>query len=89
MELTQLSDLRYIKGVGEKRMKLYHKLGLFTVGDLLYHLPRSYLDFRTIYEIDEAPLGVVVPVRGIVSYKSGEQRIRKGFSIFKVTIRCV
>lgn len=86
MELTQLSDLRYIKGVGEKRMKLYHKLGLFTVGDLLYHLPRSYLDFRTIYEIDEAPLGVVVPVRGIVSYKSGEQRIRKGFSIFKVTI---
>ena len=37
-------DIKYLKGIGEKRALLFHKLGIFTVRDLLYHLPRDYED---------------------------------------------
>ena len=37
-----LSDsVQYLKGIGEKRAELFHKLGIFTVEDLLYHLPHG------------------------------------------------
>ena len=42
----QLNDsVQYLKGVGEKRAKLYEKLGVHTVGDLLEFFPRAYLDY--------------------------------------------
>ena len=31
-----------LKGIGEKTAKLYEKLGIFTVGDLISYYPRSY-----------------------------------------------
>jgi len=76
----------YVKGVGEARMKLYNHMGLFTVEDLLYHLPRNYLDLRSPCTIATAPVGETVAVAGIVAAKSGEQRIRKGLSIWKVQL---
>ena len=44
MPLELQSDIRYLKGVGESRAQLYHKLGVDTVEDLLYHIPRRYVD---------------------------------------------
>lgn len=79
------SDIRYVKGVGEARMKLYHKLGIYKVGDLLCHLPRRYLDLGHPVSVAAAPLGEVAAVRAMVAHKGGEQRIRKGLSLFKVT----
>ncbi|MEG0854753.1 MAG: ATP-dependent DNA helicase RecG [Angelakisella sp.] len=84
--MTFDSDIRYVKGVGEARMKLYNHMGLFTVEDLLYHLPRNYLDLRNPCTIATAPVGETAAVAGIVSAKSGEQRIRKGLSIWKVQL---
>ncbi len=45
-----------LKGVGASRTKLYNKLSIATVGDLLCHLPRDYEDRTTIHTIDELPL---------------------------------
>ncbi len=39
-------DIKYLKGVGEKRAKLYNKLGVESVGALIYFFPRDYLDWR-------------------------------------------
>lgn len=78
MALTMDSEIRFVKGVGEARMKLYQRLNIGTVGELLYHVPRSYVDLRHPRSILEAQLGETVPVRGIVASKSGEQRLRKG-----------
>lgn len=85
MALTMDSDIRYVKGVGESRAKLYHKLGIHTVGELLLHLPRRYLDLRRPFGVAGAPLGDAVAVRAMVARKGGEQRIRRGLSLFKVT----
>ena len=37
-------DIRYLKGVGEKRAELFAKKGIKTVEDLLYYFPRSHED---------------------------------------------
>ncbi len=38
-------DIRYLKGVGEKRAELFaRKKGIKTVEDLLYYFPRSHED---------------------------------------------
>ncbi len=77
-------DIQYLKGVGEKRAKLYTKLGIFTVEDLLYHLPRTYIDLSSPCDIAAAYGGEESAVKLRVIHKSSEQRIRKGLSVFKV-----
>lgn len=84
--MTTRDNIRYISGVGEARMKLYNRMGLFSVEDLLYHLPRSYIDLRDPCTIAAAPIGELAAVGGIVAGKSGEQRIRKGLSLFKIQV---
>ena len=84
MALTLESQVRYLRGVGEERMKLYRKLGIATVGELLHHLPRSYQDLRHPLSILEAPLGERAAVRAAVIRKSSESRIRRGLSLWKV-----
>jgi ATP-dependent DNA helicase RecG len=57
MTLNPNDDIRYLKGVGEKRATMYHKLGIQTAADLLHHFPRGYLDLRSCPFSPEAPLG--------------------------------
>lgn len=84
MENILNKNIQYLKGVGEKRAALYARLGIETIQDLLYHFPRQYIDFSKIFLIAKAPMGENCAIRAMVSYKSNEQRIRKGLSIFKV-----
>ncbi|WRS27746.1 ATP-dependent DNA helicase RecG [Oscillospiraceae bacterium MB08-C2-2] len=83
--LTTQTPVQYLKGVGERRAALYHKLGIHTAGELLAHYPRSYLDLTKLLTIEEAPLGELCAIVATITHKSGEQRIRAGFSLFKLT----
>ena len=78
-------DIRYLKGVGEKRAALYRKLGVETLQDLLRHFPRGYLDLRSCPLAHEAPLGEACALRLTLLTKGREQRIRKGLSVWKLT----
>lgn len=40
-------DVRYLKGVGEKRRRQLYKLDVHTVEDFVYLLPRRYTDYPT------------------------------------------
>lgn len=46
-------DIRYLKGVGENREKLFRKLGIKKAEDLLWHIPRKYLDYSRLKKIRE------------------------------------
>ena len=49
-------ELKDIKGIGEKKIALLNKLGIFTVNNLLEYFPYSYIDttkFKKISEITE------------------------------------
>ncbi len=78
------TDIRFLKGVGEKRAALFEKLDIRTVGDLLYHLPRSYIDLSAPHAIRSAPVGEVAAVAARLVEKSPEQRVKGGLSIFKL-----
>lgn len=84
MSLTQNEPVRLLSGVGPKRAALYEKLGVRTIGDLLLYVPRGYLDFSAPLPIAESHTGENVVVRAKVYKKQGEQRIRRGLSIFRV-----
>ncbi len=45
MQITFDTSIQYMRGVGETRAKALSKLGITTVGKLLYHFPRAY-EFR-------------------------------------------
>ncbi|MFZ5591208.1 MAG: DNA helicase RecG, partial [Bacillota bacterium] len=84
-DLWQL-DVRYLKNIGPKMAALFHKLEIFTLGDLLYHFPRQYEDRRLVKTVDRVLHGETVAMRGRV-VESGEVKPRPGLSIQKFTLR--
>ncbi|MFR3413262.1 MAG: hypothetical protein ACLTS1_12840 [Coprococcus sp.] len=42
--MNEQSEIRNLKGIGAKTEELFHKMGIFTIGDLLrcYHLQSGY-----------------------------------------------
>ena len=43
------TDVRYIKGIGEKKAQALNKLGVFSLYDLISYFPRKYED-RSVYK---------------------------------------
>lgn len=64
--MNELSTISALKGVGEKTEKLFYKLGIFTVGDLLRYFPRTYDVYEKPLEIAEVEEGKTVAVTGTI-----------------------
>lgn len=52
-----------LKGIGDKTAKLFHKLSVDTIGDLLYHFPRDYQLFGEPVLAVDAPLQETVTLK--------------------------
>jgi len=61
---TLETEVQYVKGVGTKLAQVLSKLNLYTLGDLLFHLPRRYEDRRHFRKIAHARIGEAVTVSG-------------------------
>lgn len=77
------TDIRFIKGVGEERAKLFHTLGVDTVYDMLYYFPRDYEDRTKCVRIADVSDGDTVCIRAFADCAPREHRIRKGFFLYK------
>lgn len=77
-------DIRYLKGVGEKRAVQLNRLGVFTLGDLLYLLPRRYIDYSDPYQLAYAPYDEACAVKATVLQSKGGVKIKGGRTMFKV-----
>ena len=79
-------DIMTLQGVGEKRAKLFQKLGAPTVGALLRYYPRGYEDWSRHTSIAAAPLGELCTIRGTVLHRPTETRIRNGMTLYKTIV---
>lgn len=61
-----LTPVEELKGVGEKTAKLFNKLGVYTLGDILLFFPRAYKDYKEPVYALEAELGSVCAVKGYI-----------------------
>ncbi len=81
--ITASTDIRYLKGVGEKRAVVLKDKGIDTVGALLRYYPRDYLDWTDIKKIGSAPLFEKVCIKAKVLKVETEQK-RNGMTLYSV-----
>ena len=62
--MNEYSKISELKGVGEKTEKIFQKLHIDTIGDLLRYYPRAYEIYEDPIPISEAQEGQVVTVTG-------------------------
>lgn len=78
------TDVRYIKGIGEKKAQALNKLGVFSLYDLVSYFPRKYED-RSVYKpIALATDGELVCIRALVADMPRLSRIRRGLELVKL-----
>jgi ATP-dependent DNA helicase RecG len=80
------TSVAYLKGVGPARADAFRRLGVFTAGDLLYHIPHRYEDASTVSAISSLEPGMQGTVIGRVISK-GVIPTRKGLRIFQAVLR--
>src|SRR5438874_4761476 len=84
--LTLTSPVKFLKGVGPKRAEALQRLGIRTMGDLLYHVPHRYLDATTVTPLARAMVGQDVTCVGRV-VNTGVLPTRRGLRVFRAILR--
>lgn len=85
MQMERNTPIIELKGVGEKTQKLFQKLDIETVGDLLTAYPRDYEIFEEPVKISRLTPGETCAVYAAVAGIPNEKRVRK-LSILNVNI---
>jgi ATP-dependent DNA helicase RecG len=80
------ADLTVLGGVGPKNASSLQKLGIHTLGDLLYHFPRRYDDYSQLQPIRSLTYGQVVTVIGQIQSVSSRQARGGKMQIMEVVI---
>jgi ATP-dependent DNA helicase RecG len=84
--ITLATPAKFLKGVGPVRAEALKRLGVFTAGDLLFHIPHRYEDASTISPIASIETGMDATIVGRVISK-GVIPTRKGLRIFQAVVK--
>ncbi len=77
------SNIQFIKGVGEKRAKLFNSLGIFCVDSLIHFYPRKYEDWSASKNLETVKSGETVSIKATLITPVKEAMIRRGLTLFK------
>ena len=80
-------DIQFIKGVGPNRASLLHKLGIFTLEDLICYFPRTYEDRSKPKTIETLINGEEALIEAIVVSNLQERRVSKKLTIYKALVQ--
>ena len=69
-------DIISIKGIGDKTAKLFYRMGIYTVKDLLEFYPRDYQTFENPIPISKARDGDVVTLELVIPSAFKWKRVR-------------
>ncbi len=64
--MNEQSAISCLKGIGEKTEKLFQKLDIYTIGDLLRHFPRGYEVYEEATPIAEIEDGKTATITGAI-----------------------
>ena len=81
--LNLSSNIKYIKGVGEKRAGLFGSLAIFDVDALIHFFPRKYEDWTKTKTVRELENGDVVSIKATMITPVKEHMIRRGMTLYK------
>lgn len=74
-------NIKNLKSVGPKRLKLLNNIGIFSIKDLLYFYPRRYGDSSKILKLSEGIIGEKATFRCRILSLLDNRNIRRGLSI--------
>lgn len=77
--MVERTDIKEIKGIGEKTAQLFAKVGVNTVGDLIRYYPKGYDVYEEAVPVSEVEEGKVQTVSGAISGRiqvSGSSRMQ-------------
>jgi ATP-dependent DNA helicase RecG len=80
------TQVMYLQGVGPARADALRRLGIFTVRDLIHHIPHRYEDASTIARISQLRVGDAATIVGRVISK-GIIPTRKGLRVFQAVVQ--
>ena len=79
------APIEEVKGIGPKTAEVLHKAGIFTLRDLVYHLPRDYEDFQQAQDIASLKPGKVTVKAKVESITT--RRMRRNLALTEATLR--
>lgn len=79
-------SIQSIKGIGPAKARLFKKLGIETIEDLLEYYPRGYKDKSEVSKIKDLVPDSFHTVRVTIAGKAQEIRSRKGLIIIKMPV---
>lgn len=81
------APIESVSRVDRRIIPALRRLGIRTVGDLLFHFPTRYEDFSNVKAISDIKVGETVTVRGIVEKVSVRRTFRKRMTLIEVWIK--
>lgn len=78
-------SVQYVKGVGPVRVKVFNRLGINTVEDLLYYFPRRYEDRSIFLPIAQLQDGICAAVKGRIITVNA-RRSKRGMVILQAVV---
>ncbi|MDO4983113.1 MAG: ATP-dependent DNA helicase RecG [Eubacteriales bacterium] len=80
------TDIRFLRGIGEKKALSFKKLGVFSLYDLVSFFPRKYEDRSLIVPIAESSPELPCCIKGIAADTPRLARIRRGMELVKFRV---
>ncbi|MBI5409506.1 MAG: ATP-dependent DNA helicase RecG [Nitrospirae bacterium] len=86
-QITKDTPVQYVKGVGPARARLFERLGVKTIEDLLYYFPWRYEDRKNLKKVSDLSFGN--PETTICEVLTAEvvTTPRKKMKIFELTVK--
>lgn len=84
---TLETSIAKLPRINEKYLRKFHKLGLNTVRDLLYHFPHRYDDFSKIITIDKLKLNETVTIQGEILTIENTRTFKKKMVLTEAVIK--
>jgi len=87
VKYTLETPIAKLPRINERYLKKFHKLGLNTVRDLIYHFPNRYEDFSKIITIDKLELNEIATIQGEILKIDNIRTFKRGMSLTEALIK--